>query len=403
MSILNKLSGRAQKLGGSTLREILKLAERPGIISLAGGLPNPSLFPVQAVAQACDRLFALEGEACLQYGSTDGYGPLREWIAAHHSRPGMSYGVSNVLITTGSQQGLDLLSKLLLDTGDAVLVENPSYLGALQAMALMEPRFIPIPKNSARQLELEQLGEAVLSSAKCAYLLPNFQNPSGRQMGGDERNAILEACARHGLVIIEDNPYDALNFEGEALAGLHESLPEQVAYLGSFSKILAPGLRVGYVLAPAEIISRLALIKQAGDLHTPNLNQRLIFQLMSTGFLERQVPQTRAVYQAQRNTMLGAIEQHFPADVQYEPPKGGMFIWVELDSAIDTERLLASAVERGVAFVPGAPFYVNPVQRNCMRLSFSTVPEKQITQGIQVLGEVLSSAYSGAAAHSVVL
>jgi len=385
------LSQRAQKLTSSAIREILKVTERPEVISFAGGLPAPATFPVTQLQQACNEVLDTEPTAALQYGPTEGFMLLREWIAQHHSeRSGVAISAEQVLVTTGSQQGLDLLAKVLIDPGSTVLVETPTYLGALQAFSLAEPQYRSVRSDDAG-LVPEALSAEPCEAARFLYCLPNFQNPSGRRLPLERRRQLIEIADRAGLLVIEDDPYGELYYEGAPLASLLSMNPSGVVYLGSFSKVLAPGLRVGYVIAPPDLHRKLVQAKQAADLHTPSFTQRIVHNVIKNGFLDEHLPRIRTLYATQCRAMLEALQRHFPAGVQWNRPEGGMFIWVQLPEHIDSAELLQAAIEQHVAFVPGAPFYANEPQPNTLRLSFVTVPPAKIEAGIARLGSLLTA------------
>ena len=383
------LARRAERLNPSIIREILKVTERPGIVSLAGGLPAAEGFPVEAMREAAARVLTDAPQEALQYAASEGFGPLRDWVAAQLATQGMRVDADQVLITTGSQQGLDLAGKVMLDPGSTVAVESPTYLGALQAFAPYEPEFLPVDCDDQGPVP------ATLQAARGArflYMLPNFQNPSGRCIGGARRDALMAECLRLGLPVLEDNPYGDLWFDQPPAAPLAAHAPDQVLYLGSFSKVLAPGLRLGYVVAPKPLYPKLLQAKQAADLHTPGFNQRVVYEVIKDGFLDRHVPTIRARYKAQRDAMKAALEQHLPAGCRWQLPEGGMFFWVELPEGLDTLALLPKAVEAGVAYVPGAAFYASAPRMNTLRLSFVTVSAERITQGVAALGRVFQQA-----------
>ncbi|HMO44833.1 MAG TPA: PLP-dependent aminotransferase family protein [Rubrivivax sp.] len=384
-----QLAHRAERLEPSVIREILKVTERPGIISLAGGLPAPESFPVQAMREACARVLADTPGEALQYAASEGFGPLREWVAAQLAAQGLAAQADQVLITTGSQQGLDLVGKLLLDAGSRVAVEAPTYLGALQAFAPYEPRFQSV--DCDEQGPLPQ-ALAAAAGARFLYLLPNFQNPSGRSMGAARRLEVAQAAARAGLPLVEDNPYGELWFDAPPPPPLAASAGAGAIYLGSFSKVLAPGLRLGYVLAPPALYPKLLQAKQAADLHTPGFNQRLAYEVVRSGLLDTHLPQVRARYKAQRDAMRAALDRHLPDGCRYTVPAGGMFFWVELPDGLDSVALLPQAVDAGMAYVPGAPFYCEAPRANTLRLSFVTVAPALIEQGVAALGRVLAAA-----------
>jgi 2-aminoadipate transaminase len=390
---------RAQRLNPSSIREILKLTEQPGIISLAGGLPSPDSFPVEAMAEASARVLREQPRQALQYAASEGYAPLREWVAAELQSQGLAADASQVLITSGSQQGLDLAGKLLIDPGSRVAVEQPSYLGALQAFAPYEPEFQALAGDAEGPLP-EGLEQA--KGARFAYLLPNFQNPSGRCLNTARRDALATAALSAGLPVVEDNPYGELWFDAPPPPPLSARLGEQALYLGSFSKVLAPGLRLGYMLAPAALFPKLLQAKQAADLHTPGFNQRVVYEVIKDGFLATHVPTIRARYRAQRDAMQAALLAHMPPGCTWTMPGGGMFFWVQLPPVLDATALLPRAVQAGVAFVPGAPFFAYPDAASgaahSLRLSFVTAPPASITEGVATLGRVLHQALQEQAA-----
>ncbi|GAB4119263.1 MAG: PLP-dependent aminotransferase family protein [Rubrivivax sp.] len=383
------LARRAERLNPSVIREILKLTERPGIVSLAGGLPSPDGFPVEALRAATERVLAQAPREALQYAPSEGFGPLREWAAARLQAQGLDVMPGQVLITTGSQQGLDLVGKVLIDPGSAVAVESPTYLGALQAFAPYEPGFRPVDGDDEGPTP-EALAAA--RGARFLYLLPNFQNPGGRCMGAARRDALADAAQALGLPVVEDNPYGDLWYDAPPPAPVSARLPGGSVYLGSLSKILAPGLRLGYVAAPPALFPKLLQAKQAADLHTPGFNQRIAYEVLQDGLLERHLPAVRARYQAQRDAMQRALQAHLPAGCHWVRPTGGMFFWVALPGGLDAAALLPKAVEAGVAYVPGAAFYAGAPKANRLRLSFVTVSPERIEAGVAILGRLLKEA-----------
>ena len=385
-----RISKRAQGLTSSAIREILKVTERPEVISFAGGLPSPATFPIERIRWACTKVLDEAPQASLQYGPTEGYTPLREWVAARLSRNGASIRPSQVLITTGSQQGLDLLGKVLIDEGSKVLVETPSYLGALQAFSLFQPAFSSMPADE-QGIVTDALTPELLAGARFMYCLPNFQNPTGRRMPLERRKALLEKAIAAGVPVVEDDPYGALSYSGEELPSLLSLAPEHVIYMGSFSKVLVPGLRLGYVVAPEELLGKLVQAKQASDLHTPSFTQRIVYEAVQDGFLDQHIPEIRTLYAHQCELMLAALERYFPAEARWTRPDGGMFIWVTLPEGVDSAALLAKSIEQNVAFVPGAPFYGTDPQSNTLRLSFVTVPADKIEAGMKTLGALVTA------------
>lgn len=388
-------SQRAQQLTSSAIREILKITERPEVISFAGGLPSPAGFPVAELREAFDRVLDTQGAVALQYGRTEGYSPLREWVAQSLSNDKVTIDPEEVMIVSGSQQALDMLGKLFIDPGSKVLVEAPSYLGALQSFSLFQPEFRAVPTD-ANGLVPDALDDELTRDARFIYVLPNFQNPTGLTLDRARRQALVERCAAIGLPIIEDDPYGELRYAGEPQPGLLElgrPVGATIIRLGTFSKVLAPGMRLGYVVAPRRIISKLCQIKQATDLHTAMVTQMAVYETVRHGFLQQHLPKVRDLYQRQCGYMLEALREYFPADAHWTQPEGGMFIWVTLRAGMDTTQLLQQAIERNVAFVPGAPFFAGvEAPTNTLRLSFVTVPADRIRTGIQVLSELIGPA-----------
>ncbi|MDP3709086.1 MAG: PLP-dependent aminotransferase family protein [Polaromonas sp.] len=378
----------------SVIREILKVTEKPGIISFAGGLPSPKTFPVTAFADACAKVLREDGQAALQYAASEGYAPLREAVAAH-----LPWAVdpAQVLITTGSQQGLDLIAKVLIDEGSRVLVETPTYLGALQAFTPMEPDIVSVASDGDG-VDLADLA-AKAAGARFFYVLPNFQNPTGRTMTEARRAALSAEAARLGLPLVEDNPYGDLWFDTPPPLPLTARNPEGCIYLGSFSKVLAPGLRLGFMVAPLSIFPKLLQAKQAADLHSPGFNQRLVAEVMKDGFLDRHVPTIRALYKSQRDAMLAAMTREMPEGVEWNTPAGGMFLWARLPEGMNASELLPRAVERNVAFVPGWAFYADQPDARTLRLSFVTSSVAQINTGIAALAAAIRDTNKAASNH----
>ena len=391
------LAERAEAMNPSAIREILKVTERPGILNFAGGLPSPETFPVDAMRDACATVLGKDSaiaKPSLQYASSEGLPELRQWVANEMAKQGAQVSPDQVLITTGSQQGLDLIAKVLLDKGCRLLVESPTYLGALQAFTPMQP----VPENVASDdggVSPQALREALQKGERprFIYLLPNFQNPTGRTMDETRRQQVIAVCREFGLPIVEDNPYGELWFEQTPPAPLLARWPEGVVYLGSFSKILAPGLRLGYLIAPPALYPKLLQAKQAADLHTPGFNQRVVAEVIKDGFLDQHVPTIRARYHAQRDAMLAALARELgPTGAEWTQPVGGMFVWVRLPERLNAQALLPKAVDAGMAFVPGAPFYAGEPDARALRLSFVTSTPEQIDKGMAALGRVVQQA-----------
>ena len=379
------LAARAAKMNPSAIREILKLTDKPGIISLAGGLPSPKTFPLQDFTAACNTVMARDGAAALQYATSEGYAPLRQAVA---DMLPWTVDPDQVLITTGSQQALDLIGKVFLDKDSRMLVETPTYLGALQAFAPQEPIAVSVASDDDGILVDDFAAKAGTGAdrARLAYVLPNFQNPTGRTMSEARRAALVAKAAELGIPLIEDNPYGELWFGEAPPAPLTARNPDGCIYMGSFSKVLAPGLRLGFLVAPKAIYPKLLQAKQAADLHTPGFNQRVVAEVIKDGFLDRHVPTIRALYQQQRDTMLAALAHEMAGlDVQWTRPAGGMFLWVRLPEGVNAQALLPEAVERNVAFVPGAPFYADHPDTRTLRLSYVTASSDEIRTAIAAL------------------
>ncbi|MFC4276089.1 aminotransferase-like domain-containing protein [Achromobacter aloeverae] len=387
-------SERATQLTSSAIREILKVTERPDVISFAGGLPAPSGFPVDVVRAAFDKVLVSNGRSALQYGPTEGYAPLRAWVANDLNSKGAKVAPENILIVSGSQQALDLLGKVLVDKDSKVLVETPSYLGALQSFSLYQPRFVSVASDEGG-LVPEALTESNASGARFLYALPNFQNPTGRTLSRQRRETLVTRAASLGLPVVEDDPYGELRYAGEpepSLLSLAADAGAHVIRMGSFSKVLAPGLRLGYIAASRKLIDKLVQAKQATDLHTATLTQMAVYEIVKDGFLDTHLPTVRELYRQQCDYMLDALQKEFPSSATWTRPEGGMFIWVTLPEGIDTNQLLQKAIEEKVAFVPGEPFYANaPAPRNTLRLSFVTVPEDKIRSGVAILGRLIKA------------
>lgn len=404
----HRYAQRTQRMGSSMIRELLKLTQKPEIISFAGGLPAPEMFPVEAFEAATQRVLRQHGSQALQYSTTEGYLPLRELIVEKMGRYGIEASVDNVLITSGSQQALDLIGKLLINPGDLILTEQPTYLGALQAWRAYQAEFATVPIDDDG-LRVDLLEEALCGGPKFMYVLPNFQNPGGVTLSYERRLALIDIADRYGVPIIEDDPYGELRFEGEHLPPLvvldadklngrqytnhsepHSYFKGNVIYMSTFSKTLAPGLRLGWIVAPASVIQHCVMAKQGMDLHTSSFVQMVAYEVAKEGFLAEHVRQIREVYRERRDIMLAAMAEFFPPGVRWTQPKGGLFLWVTLPEEMDSTAVLQEAIANKVAFVPGATFYPeNDQQTNSFRLNFSNATPEQIWEGIGRLGQVL--------------
>ena len=396
ISWAEQFARRTSVIKSSTIRELLKVTQRPEIISFAGGLPAPELFPAQRLQEVCNRVLTEKSSAALQYGATEGYTPLRQMIA--DKLAGMGATIENVIITAGSQQALDLVGKLLIDAGDRVLVEAPTYLGALQAFTVYGARYasVPIDEDGLRT----DLVEGVLQShPKFMYVLPNFQNPAGVTLSEGRRHQLVLLSDVYHVPIVEDDPYGELRYEGEALPSLatidHENNRSadnpfaNVIHLGTFSKTLAPGLRLGWIVAAPEVISKLVQLKQGADLHTSTFTQVVAYEVARDGFLEQHMERTRSVYRERRDVMVEALAEFVPAEVTWTRPSGGLFLWVTLPEGVNAKDLFEIALRENVAFVPGDPFFANGDHGRHLRLNFSNADTEHIREGIRRLARAV--------------
>jgi len=375
----------------SFVREILKVTEDPEIISFAGGLPNPRYFPVQEVAAATQKVLSECGEAALQYSTTEGYFPLRELIARRYAKQGLRVSPDEILITNGSQQGLDLLAKAFLNKGDSVILERPTYLAAIQSFGLFEPKFHSIPLQEDG-IDPEALGETLskdAAGAKLFYSVPNFQNPTGITYSRDKRRAVAEKLEGSGTVFIEDNPYGELRFLGEDMPSMRKYLGEDAVLLGSFSKIVSPGVRLGWVCACEEIMEKLIVAKQASDLHSNYLCQRIVHQYFMDNDIEQHIAKIRKAYKDQRDFMVETMEDTLPENVDFTRPEGGMFLWATLPENMSSLDLFNRAIAMKVAFVPGQAFYADGGGSNTMRLNYSNSDNERIGEGIRRLAKAI--------------
>jgi 2-aminoadipate transaminase len=382
----------------SAIRELLKITEDPQVISFAGGLPAPDVFPVEEIREACHKVLTDQAATALQYGSTEGYLPLREMIARHASRSGVQIRPNNILITSGSQQALDLIGKVFINHGDRLLVESPTYLGALQAWNQYGAEYVTV-RTDDDGMVTEDIEQALRTGPKFIYALPNFQNPMGVTMSLERRVKLVEMADRYGVPLVEDDPYGQLRFEGENLPGvnvLDAQLHVQngkytgnVIYFSTFSKILSPGLRLAWVIAPDEVISKLVLAKQGTDLHTATFNQVVAYEVSRGGFLDQHVKHICDVYRERRDVMLESLEEYMPEGVTWTRPQGGLFLWVRVPESCDTTKMFPAAVRNKVAYVPGDSFHPNGGVFNTMRLNFSYCKPEIIVEGIARLGRML--------------
>ncbi len=374
----------------SFVREILKVTQNPEVISFAGGLPNPRFFPVQGIAEAAAEVLTQADGSALQYGTTEGFAPLREYVAQRYRKTdGLDVSADEVLITNGSQQALDLVGKVFIDRHDAVAIERPGYLGAIQAFSVYQPQFHPVPLLDDG-VDLDRLADVLKTQrVRFFHTVINFQNPSGISYSVEKRRALAEIVKQHGTFLIEDDPYRELHFEGTARPSMRHELGDKAVLLGSFSKIVAPGLRLGWICAARETMAALVVAKQASDLHSNSFCQRMLHRFLVTHDIDEHIALIRAAYKRQKDIMLAALEAHFPPEVTFTRPEGGMFIWATLPQRLTAMELLERAAKEKVVFVPGTPFFVDGGGTHNMRLNFSNADETRIEEGIARLGRII--------------
>lgn len=392
----DRFSAGAREMRGSTLRRIFRESRRPGMISLAGGSPAPEVFPVEDIAAASERALLHHTIDALQYGLTEGYLPLRQFLAERMGRQGANVTADNFCITVGSQQAIDIVGRMFIDPGTLVAIENPTYMSAVTAFAPERPQYLTIPVDD-EGIDVERLEAALKGGARPAFLytIPAFQNPTGVSMSMDRRRRLLELAARHDLPIVEDDPYGELVFEGEPMPPLaaldcqmHGELTH-VIYLSTFSKLVSPGLRVAWVTAPKDVIAKMMFAKQGMDLHASGLSQVIVHEVCADGLLERHLPVIRRTYRERRDAMLEALAEKMPAGIRWTRPAGGMFVWLTMPEGYDTEQLIPFALDRLVAVVPGYPFFANGGPRNHARLSFANPTPDNIRTAIGRLADAV--------------
>jgi len=390
---------RTDNMGSSAIRELLKLTSQPDVISFAGGMPAPEVFPIEEFKEACEVVLSEMGDRALQYGTTEGYQPLRELIAHNASKYGIQISADNVLITSGSQQALDLLGRIFVNRGDRVLVESPTYLGAIQAWNAYGVKYVTIPSD-ADGMVTEMLESRLRTGIKFIYVLPNFQNPTGVTLSRERRKQLVEMADAYGVPIIEDDPYGQLRYEGEhqtPVVVIDDEMRAKevpiysgnVIYTSTFSKILAPGLRLAWVVAPTEVIKKLVQAKQGCDLHTSTFTQYIAYELANSPWMKKHIQLIRKVYKERRDTMIQALEANMPDNVHWTHPKGGLFLWTSLPEGAETRKIFTEAVAQKVAFVPGDSFHPLGGGENTMRLNFSNSKPEMIEEGIKRLGKVI--------------
>jgi DNA-binding transcriptional MocR family regulator len=388
---------RTERMRVSDIREILKVTAQPEVISLAGGLPAPELFPIDEYRRAFEWVFESDGAQALQYGPSEGYAPLRTFVAEHLTRVNIRCTADDVLIINGSQQALDLIGKVFLDPGDAILCEKPTYLGALQAFNQYQPTYVVVPMDDdgmridavERELARDAAGPRRI---KLIYVVPNFQNPTGRTLSGERRPRLVELASHYGVPIVEDDPYGELRYEGESLPSLKSlDTEDSVIYLGTFSKVLAPGFRLGWVVAGPQALEGILHGKQPADLHTGVAQQMATYHVARNGFIDQHVQHIKDFYRERRDVMLEALEAEFPPQARFTRPAGGLFVWAELPAHMDTRELLLDALQNKVAFVPGQSFHPDLSGSNTMRLNFSNVRPDLLREGIRRLGRAIDA------------
>lgn len=387
-----EFADRMEYMKASEIRELLKVTEQPEMISFAGGLPAPELFPVESLKEITVKVLEESGMQALQYATTEGFTPLREKIAERmNGKFGTRFSCPNILITNGSQQGLDITGKVFLNEGDVVLCESPTYLGAINAFAAYRPKMLEVPTDDDGMIpeKLEAILDTV-KNVKLIYVIPDFQNPSGRSWSLERRRRFMEIVGGRGIPVLEDAPYSELRYEGEMLPPLKSfDTSGLVIYLGTFSKVFCPGMRVGWVAADSSILEKYILVKQGADLHTSGLTQRNISMYMDKHDLDEDVEKLKTVYRSRRDVMLASMKTEFPEGIRFTSPNGGLFTWVELPGEMDSYKLLEECLKNDVAFVPGGSFFPNGGGRNTMRLNFSNMPEERIEEGIKRLGRII--------------
>ena len=386
-----KYAKRMKRMESKEMKEILELADVTGLISFAGGLPAPELFPIEALKASANEVLDSVGRKALQYNDPVGYGPLREWVAKRMETFDVSVEAKDILITSGSQQGLDFAGKVFLDKGDIVLCESPSYLGAINALAAYECDFLEVPTDDDGMIieELEKIA-ASNDKIKLVYVIPEFQNPTGKTWSDKRREEFMEVIEKYGLIVLEDNPYGELRYGGESRKSLKSmDKSDRVVYLGTFSKILSPGIRIGWVCAGEETMDMFVKVKQRSDVHTNSVSQMEVANFLENNDIDEHISKIKELYRKRRNIMLETIDACFPAGIETTRPDGGLFLWVVLPEKIDSKEMLKKAVEKNVGYVPGGAFFPNGGNKNTMRLSFSNMEEEKIVQGIKILAEVI--------------
>lgn len=384
----NLFADRMNNVHKSFIRDILKVTEEPDIISFAGGLPNPKSFPVNEIEKAVSKVLSQNGNEILQYSTTEGYLPLREYIAERYSKKGLKVNADEILITNGSQQGIDLVGKVFLNKGDKVLVESPTYLAAIQSFGLFEPEFrsVPLLEDGVDITALQKTFDE--NKIKLFYSVTNFQNPTGITYSKEKRQEVAEILKNEDTIFVEDNPYGEIRFLGEDIPPVKSYLDNGVLF-GSFSKIVSPGMRLGWIVANEEIMKKIIIAKQSSDLHSNYFTQRVVYQYLSDNNVDEHIEKIKKMYRNQRNLMVSMIKEHFPENVKYTQPEGGMFLWVTLPEGLSSLDLFNLAIKENVAFVPGNAFFADGNGDYTLRLNFSNSDEERIEEGIKRLGKAI--------------
>ncbi len=389
-----RFAKRMDNMKASEIRELLKLTQKPEVISFAGGLPAPELFPIEEMKKAATKVLSEKGAAALQYGPTEGYNPLREKILKRMAKVKVNATIDNILITSGSQQGLDFAARVFINPGDVIICESPTYLGAINAFKACEPRFVEVPTDDNGMI-LEELEKALKENpnAKFIYVIPDFQNPTGKTWSIERRKGLVELANKYNVAVIEDNPYGELRFEGEILPALkHFDTEGRVVFLGTFSKILTPGLRLGWICADQEVLSKFIMVKQGADLQSGTSAQMEVDQLLEDYDVEEHIKKIIEVYKRRKDLMIKTMEEEFPEGVTWTDPEGGLFTWVVLPEHLNARELAVKALEKNVAYVPGGAFFPNGGHENTFRVNYSNMSEERIVEGVKRLGEVLREA-----------
>lgn len=390
----SRYAKRMESIKPSEIRELLKLTQRPGIISFAGGLPAPELFPIKELVAVGKEVLETQGSQALQYGPTEGYLPLREAITKRMSKVNVEVDADDILITSGSQQGLDFAGRIFIDNGDVILCESPTYLGAIDAFDFYGPKFVEIATDKDG-MDMEDLESALrkYKNVKFIYVIPDFQNPSGRTWSIERRKSLIELANKYDVVVIEDSPYGELRFEGKITPSvMHYDTEGRVIFLGTFSKLFCPGMRLGWVAASPEVLEKFIFVKQIADLQCSSVNQMDMAKFIENYDLDDHIEKIKAVYKRRRDVMMNAIDEYFPKEVGYNYPEGGLFTWLIFPEYINARELAVKALEQQVAFVPGGSFYPNGGNENTARLNFSNMDDENIIEGIKRLGAVIKEA-----------